>query len=274
MKQITDLKELQQIELDILVEIDKICREEKIRYYLAGGTLLGAVRHKGFIPWDDDIDIAMPRNDYEKFLEVLEKQDNSRYKALSLEKTKDYPYPFAKVVDTKTRLVEEIGKDVADMGVFVDIFPIDGMGNDKEEAMKRLMKIIRIRSRIWEASLKKSEIKNKEIHLLNKIVKGCFNIGIRLLGIKNSYKYMMNYVNQKQFETSEWIASAVGGAGIQRELIEREYFDDVIEVEFEGKIFQAPKGYEKYLSNLYGDYMELPPIEKRVASHRGEIWWK
>lgn len=85
---------------------------------------------------------------------------------------------------------------------------------------------------------------------------------------------MMKYVKQETFQDSKWIASAVGGAGIERELIERKYFDNMIKMEFEGKRFYAPEGYEKYLTNLYGDYMQMPPKEKRVASHRGKIWWK
>ena len=274
MREITELKELQKIELEMLQEIDKICRHYHIRYYLAGGTLLGAVRHQGFIPWDDDIDIAMPREDYEQFIKIMSNKKHPIYKLLAIECTKGYPYTFAKVVDTRTRLVEEIGKDLHQMGVFIDIFPIDGMGNQKEKAMQRLMKIIRLRSRIWEAALKKDEIKNKERNLKNQMIKSAANGLIKIIGIKRCYHYMMKYVKQETFQDSKWIASAVGGAGIERELIERKYFDNMIEMEFEGKRFYAPEGYEKYLTNLYGDYMQMPPKEKRVASHRGKIWWK
>jgi len=274
MREITELKELQKIELEMLQEIDKICRHYHIRYYLAGGTLLGAVRHQGFIPWDDDIDIAMPREDYEQFIKIMSHKKHPIYKLLAIECTKGYPYTFAKVVDTRTRLVEEIGKDLHQMGVFIDIFPIDGMGNQKEKAMQRLMKIIRLRSRIWEAALKKDEIKNKERNLKNQMIKSAANGLIKIIGIKRCYHYMMKYVKQETFQDSKWIASAVGGAGIEREVIERKYFDNMIEMEFEGKRFYAPEGYEKYLTNLYGDYMQMPPKEKRVASHRGKIWWK
>lgn len=274
MREITELKELQRIELEILKEIDKICRCHHIRYYLAGGTLLGAVRHQGFIPWDDDIDIAMPREDYEQFIKIMSYKKHPTYKLLDIECTKGYPYTFAKVVDTRTRLVEEIGKDIQDMGIFIDIFPIDGMGMQKEKAMQRLMKIIRLRSRIWEAALKKDEIKNKESNLKNQVVKAVANRLIKIIGIKRCYHYMMKYVKQETFQDSKWIASAVGGAGIERELIERKYFDNVIEMEFEGKKFYAPEGYKKYLTNLYGDYMKMPSEECRVASHRGRIWWK
>ncbi len=274
MRDITELEELHQIETDILTAIDEICRKENIRYYLAGGTLLGAVRHKGFIPWDDDIDIAMPRDDYERFLKVMRKGAHPYYKILALEYKEDYPYTFAKVVDTRTRLQEEIGKDLPEMGVFIDIFPLDGMGDDRDKAMSRMMKIIRFRSRIEEATLKADEIKNKEKNPINKIIKETANALIRLVGIRRSYAYMIQYAKKKDFYQSYWIASAVGGAGIERELVEREHFDDVIEMEFEGRMFYAPKGYDVYLKNLYGDYMQLPPEEQRVASHRGKIWWK
>lgn len=274
MRTITELKEIHQIETDILKEVDRICRKENIRYYLAGGTLLGAVRHKGFIPWDDDVDIAMPRKDYEKFLKIMKNGAHDYYKILALEYRKDYPYTFAKVVDTRTGFQEEIGKEISDLGIFIDVFPLDGMGNEKKSAMNRMMKIIRLRSRIIEASLKEDEIKNKERSLKNKILKEAANCLIKLIGIRRSYGYLMEYVRKKDFNSSYWIASAVGGAGIEKELIERKYFDDVVEMEFEGNLFFAPAGYDVYLKNLYGDYMKLPPEEQRIAPHRGKIWWK
>lgn len=274
MRTITELKEIHQIETDILKEVDRICRKENIRYYLAGGTLLGAVRHKGFIPWDDDVDIAMPREDYERFLKVMKNGAHEYYKILALEYRKDYPYTFAKVVDTRTGFQEEIGKEISDLGIFIDVFPLDGMGNERNAAMRRMMKIIRLRSRIIEASLKEDEIKNKETSFKNKVLKGTANCLIKLIGIRRSYGYLVEYVKKKDFNRSYWIASAVGGAGIEKELIERKYFDDVVEMEFEGNLFFAPAGYDVYLKNLYGDYMKLPPKEQRIAPHRGKIWWK
>ncbi len=274
MRDITELEELHQIELDMLKEIDRICRRENIQYYLAGGTLLGAVRHKGFIPWDDDIDIAMARDEYERFLKVMKKERHPYLKIFAMEFDKEYQYTFAKVVDTRTRLIEEIGKDLPDMGVFIDIFPIDGMGNDRKKAMRRMMKIIRLRSRIIEAALKEDEIKNKELNLKNKIIKETANFIIKLLGIRRCYFMLLRYVKKMDFRTSYWIASAVGGAGIERELVERKCFDELIEMEFEGSMFYAPAGYDRYLKNLYGDYMKLPPESERTTPHRGRIWWK
>ena len=136
------------------------------------------------------------------------------------------------------------------------------------------MKIIRLRSRIIEAALKEDEIKNKELNLKNKIIKETANFIIRLIGVRRCYFMLMRYVKKEDFRTSYWIASAVGGAGIERELVERKCFDDLIELEFEGSKFLAPAGYDRYLKNLYGDYMKLPPESERVTPHRGRIWWK
>ena len=122
--------EIQEIELEILSNIAAVCEQHQWRYFLAGGTLLGALRHKGFIPWDNDIDISMPRRDYEKLLQFY-KENGNRYKILQVGENTNYYLPFAKVVDTETLLVEKsIETQVPELGLFVDIFPIDGVGDE------------------------------------------------------------------------------------------------------------------------------------------------
>lgn len=129
MRKITDIKEMQQIGLLMLADVDKYCRENDITYFVGYGTLLGAIRHKGFIPWDDDIDIIMPREDYNKF---IREYGNERYKVLSNEYTTDYYYNFAKVVDLKTYAIEH-GRNVRiqDLGLYIDVFPIDHLKKNK-----------------------------------------------------------------------------------------------------------------------------------------------
>lgn len=120
-------QEIKKVELDALLYIRKICQQYHLRYYLAWGTLLGAVRHKGFIPWDDDIDIMMPRSDYERLLELVPSLRHSYYKILSNPKNEDYYYTHAKMIDTRTLCVENDLQTIQNMGIWVDIFPLDGM---------------------------------------------------------------------------------------------------------------------------------------------------
>ncbi len=138
-KEIT-LEEMKGIELNILKQIHELCISQGFRYFLIGGTLLGAVRHKGFIPWDDDIDIGMPRSDYERFIEYCSSNEVP-FKLVCNKTDPNYGYLFAKAVDRNTVLIEEnANKDGAELGIYVDIFPIDGLGNTFDEAINSLNK--------------------------------------------------------------------------------------------------------------------------------------
>ena len=130
------LEELKKVELDILIWFADICEQEKLNYTLSYGTLLGAVRHKGFIPWDDDIDVAMPRPDYEKFIEYCNTHE-THYKLIDIHNDKGYNYLFAKVYDPNTTIVEKYANRFkANYGVYIDIFPVDGFGDDLDYALK------------------------------------------------------------------------------------------------------------------------------------------
>ena len=131
MQEITEIAELKEIQLGILREIDKLCKAYHLKYFMSDGTLLGAVRHKGYIPWDDDLDIWMPRKDYEK-LEQIMNQEDSCYKVVNHKNTKGYIYAFGKAVDTRTILKENIEVNCP-MGIYVDIFPYDGQKKKKKE---------------------------------------------------------------------------------------------------------------------------------------------
>lgn len=258
MKNIEKLEELQKIELNILIHIDKICRENDLTYYLAYGTLIGAVRHKGFIPWDDDIDIVMPRPDYEKLMKIMQKA-NGRYKFISLETCKlDYNYPFAKIFDSKTRLVEGYRPMEEELGVYVDVFPIDGLGNTKEEVSDYSKKIEKYSKQIWYlGTVKHNGIKGR---LLN------------IIGRKNINRWLVKNAKKNNFYKSKYAGGLTGLWG-EKEVMETKYYMDKIEMDFEGNKFYVPKHYDYILTKWYGNYMQLPPEKERVRHHGFDAWW-
>jgi lipopolysaccharide cholinephosphotransferase len=260
------LTEIKEVELNILKNVATICDENNIRYYLAGGTLLGAVRHKGFIPWDDDIDITMPRKDYNKFLAIAEKMLDSRFQILSRHNTSNYIYPFAKIVDRQTILIED-DDFTNEIGVYIDVFPIDGLPADlkKSNMHFKLLKILkRVRSLVIH-KLKK-ERRNKLTYLISVVLS-------RIISPSLILKIIEKVATKYSFEESEYVAVTVAGYD-EKERMRKEGFQSFFEVQFEDSYFKAPVGYKEYLTNLYGDYMKLPPQEKRTSHHRYQAYWR
>lgn len=258
------IDELKEIQLDMLTDIDSFCRKNKINYTLAYGTLIGAIRHKGYIPWDDDIDIAMPRPSYDKFLKTF----NGNYDYLHVfapELDNNFYAPYANVCNTKTVLCE-VGNSHRNvvMGIKIDIFPIDGTSESvkgyrrdykKMKWIKQLMFAKRYENKfknfstiLWallSAPFKYSYLQEKGISILSKY-DFC----------KSSYVQQMAY----PIYTSE--------------RLKRELFENYIEVEFENRKFRAIDDYDVYLTSLYGNYMQLPPKEKQIPHHGFSAYWK
>lgn len=277
MKSIKDIEELRNIQLDILRYIHKICDENNLTYFLAGGTLLGAVRHKGYIPWDDDIDIAMPRKDYYKLLKIIgSNSNNSFYGIKSFEVTEGYYYPFAKLVDTRTKVDETEVKDIEGLGINIDIFILDGLKNTFNGSY-RCFKVIRLLRHMAFMSSKKIGIRTSRgtnIKTKMKIAIGFpYLIVCKFIGSKNINKLLSKFASRNDFDTSKYIASATGGRYGKREILLQEYFSSTCNLEFEGEVFKAPIGYHEYLASLYGDYMKLPPKEKQQSHHSFKAWW-
>lgn len=263
------LEEIKKIELDILSYVDNVCKENGLRYFLCGGTLLGAIRHKGFIPWDDDIDIIMPRPDYDKLLEIIKSNTESKYKLLSIDQ-KDYYYNFSKIVDSETELHENAFQDIENLGVYIDIFPLEGMPLDEKLCKKHFKKIDKVRKRINSFAIPKPKIRKNLFEYFKSIYYYTANKKASLTEFQNKY---LNLVRQYDYNNST-IVYATGGAYGMRDIFSKELFLEVINVEFEGHYFYAPKEYDRYLKGLYGNYMELPPINKRVSNHCFEAKYK
>lgn len=254
-----DIREIQLNEIEILKYIHGVCQENGLTYYMFGGTLLGAVRHKGFIPWDDDIDIVMPREDYDKLIEIS-KEWKGRYYLAVPEKDKNYYLQYGKVYDTYTQL-ENSGNDhnFNMAGVFVDIFPLDGLGNDYQKAIRHKERIMFWRKR--EYYLYKRRYGYKKEKWVNEIVE----IPFRLLGKSFLYSVLSKLVHKYNFYDSNYVGNIVGGN--KTACIKKSIFSSSLEMEFESEKFNGIVQYDELLRIIYGDYMTLPPEEKRVSLH-------
>lgn len=260
MKKELQLDEIKKIEIGILDYIVSVAEKNNITVFLDGGTLLGALRHKGFIPWDDDIDLLIPRKDYRKLLDVLE--GDKRYRVLSQYNNSNYIYPFAKVVDTTTRMIEYDAKKIDELGIYVDLFPLDNLPNIK--IIRTLYKKIAWRLR-WIASCSANSVKKSGF--LGMFVNSVVNV----IGWKKALYWldkMLSYCSKK--ETN--YAFTITAAADQYREGRSEWFAGCRDIEFEGKQYKAPIDLESYLTMLYGNYMELPPIEKRVSNHNFIAW--
>lgn len=253
-----ELKELHKVELEILDEIDKFCKKHKIKYFLVGGTLLGAVRHKGFIPWDDDLDIAMFREDYDKFILKYSEEKNDKYYVQSYETDKNYWNNFAKVRKRNTLFEEkrfvnlEVNKEI-----FVDIFPIDVAPSGGYAKIKIRSNIIKL---LNSALLLKRKIKKIEECNFKLLTRFLAIFSTKFLAI-TQHKLMTKDKNLNSGYRVEYCSAYA----IKKEYVKEKDFFPLLEMEFEGKKYPVPHHYKEYLSKIYGDYMKLPPKEKRVT---------
>lgn len=260
------LQESKQIQVQILSYIDAFCQQNNIKYSLYAGTLLGAVRHNGFIPWDDDIDIFMPRDHYERFVTLF---DNSKsdYKLLSLESSPNYYCAFAKVEDSRTVICEHT--TAPNTGIFVDIFPFDYVGDNMEESTEFVSKIM-----FWrKLYLAKLVVPTKR----NKLYKRIIIYTLKILLTPFSLRTIAQIISKKGKSISlktKYAADVAGGYGL-KEILPSTIFDNLISLPFEGKLFKCIADYDIYLSSVFGNYMQLPPLEKRVSPHTiSEMYWK
>ena len=258
MKELT-LQELKEIEFDILKMFDAFCKEHNIRYFLAFGTLLGAIRYKKFIPWDDDIDVLVPREDYDRLIQLF--KDNDRYQLFAFEKKESYPFPFAKLCDMTTRKEETVYNNRITLGVDMDIFPLDAFDNNFEEAKKESTRIKKYMNGLGFTKINKPQTNNPLKYLVWKVILAYHKI----LG----HKYYIRKIVKEccKVKDSSYLGAKVWCIWDERGIIPAEVFADATLVEFEGEMFPAPIGYDTYLTCLYGDYMPEPPKEKQKTHH-------
>lgn len=259
-------EEIKQTQLDILLFVDKICKKNNIKYSLAFGTLLGAVRHKGFIPWDDDIDILLKRSEYNKLVNVLYSLNDDRYKVFSM-KDEGYFYSYAKVGDMRTVIKEKNWPDYKDLGVNMDIFPIDYLPNSNEHEYFE-------KTKQYEAGLHNSLTDIAYAHekrYMRLIKRICRFRKVKKCRLKGEW-YWKNKINEMtELKESENMACIVTGG---YRVWNRSMLDNYIELEFENHHFSAVEDYDTMLKSSYGDYTVIPPEAERVSYHDFTAFYK
>lgn len=237
--------------LDIVKDVDKICRENDIDYYILYGSALGAIRHQGFIPWDDDFDIGMTFDNYVKFLEICEKKlDKNKYYVQTPEKEKNYYLSFSKIRDIRTTLIEE-GNENIDIvrSVYIDVFPLVGIPNNKIK--ERILKI----NRAFMLSANMNVINNKFLRCI-------FDIILKIFGRRKILKYTTKRCFKYNTNDCEYWCSIAAGDGYIQNKIKREIYGKPKYVKFEDIMLPVPENTDKYLKNIYGDYMKIPSEEQ------------
>ncbi|MBE6567131.1 MAG: LicD family protein [Ruminococcaceae bacterium] len=253
-----DLQRLKEVEFNILKAFISICNKHSLSYFLIGGTALGAVRHKGFIPWDDDIDVGMPREDYEKFLAIAQSELPDELFLQTPETDPEYLQCFAKIRNSKTTFRETVVKHRSiNHGMFIDIFPLDGCVNYTRHRRKTKLLQIRISA---DLALKRSFVRRALI-LLSKI---------RYPSLTKAKRKLTALWKAHPYASSEYIAN-FGGAWGKKEVVPRTFFGKGTEGTFEGLTVRLPEKADEYLTAVYGDYMTPPPPEKRIAHHHCDV---
>ncbi|MBR1389670.1 MAG: LicD family protein [Prevotella sp.] len=258
MKKIEDIQELRHIQMGILDDVHRFCETHGIRYFLSSGTLIGAVRHHGYIPWDDDIDIYMPRADYERFM--TEYDGGTDYRVLNPRKEKDYYYTFAKVVDLRTRMVERETKGF-EIGVYMDIFPVDYVSDNLQERER----VFKLKHLLYKIRRCKIAHENPLHSRLAYLCYRCLPVSVGMLN-----RWIERLIILKQ--PTATVCNMTEAGPKMKGCFPAEDIASSVDIDFEGRRYKTMVGYQDYLTRTYGDYMQLPPEDQRVT-HKFEAYW-
>ncbi len=252
------LAQVKTVQLEILEFIDRTLRQQNIDYWLDGGTLLGAIRHQGYIPWDDDIDLIVRRADYDRAIEAL--SHDARFRVMSMYTTAGYFYLFAKVTDSTTRVVEDGVRAIDGLGICIDLFPLDTLPEDERARRQFYDTVFRLRSILYHALLPEEKYKNAPL-----VKKLKCRVG-RLYGWQRAMRKVDALCRASSAHNHGPVVDIVAAWHKHRDVSAKAFAKTQTGL-FEGKEYPIPAGYDAYLTALYGDYMTPPPEKDRVPTH-------
>lgn len=264
------MNDLQKVELNILKTFVEFCDKNDLQYFLVGGSALGAVRHNGFIPWDDDVDVAMPRKDYDKFIELGKKEFTGDIFLQTWETDPNYPYNFAKLRDSRTTYVESTYKFTRmNHGAWIDVFPLDGISKKQGKvtfAMK--MRVARVWPHMWFLYPKCATRKLRKNRWPIDILVNLFMYPNYIWNINHHQNKRIDKIMRKKSYDDCYYVANMQGAWVGKEVVKKEWFGNGVKAKFEDLVVNIPENYHEFLSAVYGDYMKLPPVEKQVSKHK------
>lgn len=264
-----ELNEQKKIMIELLEYFDRICRENNIKYSLIGGSLIGAIRHKGIIPWDDDIDVILTKKEYLKLIQILENKNDSRYKLLTINNCRGYNFPFPKLVDKRTFVIEpSLLNQIKEYGIFIDIFSYSNTSNSEKVRIKDFKKIKLLNSMMSRTKLDFKRYGFKQNFLrLNK------NILSKIIGYRNIIKILNNIYSKYNNADTDYVVSNWPVYNINKEVQKSKNIIEYTDVEFENMKIMIFKNYDEILRNTFGNYMQLPPENQRKA-HGLIAYWR
>ncbi len=269
MQKITEITEIQAILAEALEAFAQFCKEHELTFYLSNGTLIGAIKYQDFVPWDDDCDILMPRKDYDKFLELYE--TNSKYRLLSSKTSKTWRMPYAKLSDNHTLLLEKGYEFGEELGLSLDIFPIDRWHPKKWRASIQTFRAELYKRFLICANGECFQSDKKGVKRL--ILWGIYLTG-KLLGWKRLQKKICGLAEKSQKYPEKLVGCVAWCCHGTGEIFPTEVFSETVDVTFRQKNYSAPAGYDQYLTNLYGEWRKELPPEKQKSNHNIEVFKK
>ena len=256
------LSPVQEKLLSMLKWFHDYCQENGFTYYVVGGSMLGAIRHKGFIPWDDDIDVVLPRPDYDRLLRIFGEENDHYLLESPYTGNADYYYTYAKLYDTNTTLVEKSKRNCR-RGLYIDVFPLDGIGSTDKEVNKNFLKVDRLNmflmTRICAITKRRGFLKNASIavsRMIPQIIVNDHKLVLKVDKVASSFGY----------EDSKYVANLMG-AYRRKEVMEKSIFGKPTEYQFEDIVVNGVEQYEEFLTHIYGDWRKLPSKEKQKTTH-------